>query len=383
MKPSSSGNWRWWLPALPLLAVLSPGWVAAQAPPSASPPASKQPQDKPQPPAPAGAQTYRSVKNFSACPWPMASPWWVRGSSARRPAGGRAARTSTRGCASSWWDFDHIIVQKPDGGVERVIILGEKAAYVPPATPTPAGAAPASGHIELKTTRRGTQHAVQISWRAPVGSGCRGNCWWTPGRTSWSCPIPLLAMLGIDAGEGLRPSEMQTANAARCRHASVACQRSGWGKPGRECPGGLPGGWNVGHQRSARDEETSRFTLTIDDKGNRSTLRRQGWWRPGRCPCRARVRDPPPNPPGWRDKQPRSGWRRAGAGDGAAAAWGGSTPGHPRGDAVRSKRSGLSRMRSSPIPAGRRSTGSPHPSRPPPTSGGRRSGSGPGRGWRC
>ena len=61
MKPSSPGIWRLhgWVLALPLLSVLSPGWLAAQAPPGELPPASNRnpPPVRPQPTTATGAQT--------------------------------------------------------------------------------------------------------------------------------------------------------------------------------------------------------------------------------------------------------------------------------------------------------------------------------------
>ena len=64
--------------------------------------------------------------------------------------------------------FDHVIVQKPGGGVERVIILGEKAAAAPPA-PEAAQAEPAEGdtapaaEIVVESQRKGTSHALNLS----------------------------------------------------------------------------------------------------------------------------------------------------------------------------------------------------------------------------
>ena len=300
MKPSFPGTWRWrcWVPALPLLAVLSPDWLAAQAPPGEPPPARKPPLARPQPTTAAGAQTPQPP---GAAGTQTPQPPTTAGAQTRVSVGEELKRLSAahgftlvgagaiaeeaRGRASGeelyprerklLEDFDHIIVQKPDGGVERVIILGEKTAYVPPPTPTPAAGANASGHIELKTTRRGTQHAVQISLEGAGGKRVTRELLVDTGADFVVLPASLLSMLGID-GEGLRPSEMQTAN----------------GKVQARI-GSLPAVWlgqsRVENVRAAFLEDQmlgnsgllgmsvlSRFTLTIDDKGNRLTLDAKG-----------------------------------------------------------------------------------------------------------
>lgn len=48
-------------------------------------------------------------------------------------------------------EFDHIILQKPDGSVEQVLILGRKSPWVPPP----------SNDIVLATTRMGKHHLVE------------------------------------------------------------------------------------------------------------------------------------------------------------------------------------------------------------------------------
>lgn len=295
MKPSSPATWRWrcWVPTLPLLAVLSPGWLAAQAPPGEPPPARKPPPARPQPPTAAGAQTRvpvgEELKRLSAAHGFTLVGAGAIAEEARGRASGEELYPRLRKLLV---DFDHIIVQKPDGGVERVIILGEKTAYVPPPAPTPAGGASASGHIELKTTRRGTQHAVQISLEGAGGKRVTRELLVDTGADFVVLPASLLSMLGID-GEGLRPSEMQTAN----------------GKVQARI-GSLPAVWlgqsRVENVRAAFLEDQmlgnsgllgmsvlSRFTLTIDDKGNRLTLDAKGGGQGG-APAGAVPGAPPP-----------------------------------------------------------------------------------------
>ena len=310
MKPSSSGNWRWWLLALPLLAVLSPGWVAAQAPPSESPPARKQPLDKPQPPAPAGAQSRvpvgEELQRLSTAHGFTLVGAGAIGEEARGRASGEELYPRLRKLLV---DYDHIIVQKPDGGVERVIILGEKAAYVPPATSTPAGGAPASGHIELKTTRRGTQHAVQISLEGAGGKRVSRELLVDTGADFVVLPDSLLAMLGID-GEGLRPSEMQTANGkVQARIGSLPAIWLGQNRVENVRVAFLEDGM-LGTSGLLGMSILSRFTLTIDDKGNRLTLDAKGGGGQGGAPA-----GPGPGPAA----QPPGVEGQATAGQGGAA----------------------------------------------------------------
>ncbi len=117
-------------------------------------------------------------------------------------------------------DFDHIIVQGPQGKIDKVIIMGEKALKPPPPPPTPApatsaapspGASPPISHIELKTTRRGTQHAIQVSLEGEGGKKVTRELVLDTGADFVVLPSSLLSALGIPAA-GLQPSEMQTAN---------------------------------------------------------------------------------------------------------------------------------------------------------------------------
>ncbi|NCA90229.1 MAG: hypothetical protein EOM92_15370 [Gammaproteobacteria bacterium] len=308
MKPSSPGIWRLhgWVLALPLLSVLSPGWLAAQAPPGELPPASNRnpPPVRPQPTTATGAQTPQPTTTAGVQTRVPVGEELKRLSAAHgfTLVGAGAIAEEARGRASGeelyprlrklLVDFDHIIVQKPDGGVERVIILGEKAAYVPPPTPTPAGGAPASGHIELKTTRRGTQHAVQISLEGAGGKRMTRELLVDTGADFVVLPASLLSQLGID-GEGLRPSEMQTANGkVQARIASLPAVWLGQSRIENVRAAFLEDQM-LGNSGLLGMSVLSRFTLTIDDKGNRLTLDAKGGGQGG-APAGAGPVAPPP-----------------------------------------------------------------------------------------
>jgi clan AA aspartic protease (TIGR02281 family) len=112
--------------------------------------------------------------------------------------------------------FDHIIVQSPQGGVERVLILGEKVAYTPPpppaAAPTrPAGPGPAAGEIVLETQRIGASHAVTATLEGEGGKRVQRVLLVDTGADYLVLPSSLIGQLGI-LPEGLRQQQVQTAN---------------------------------------------------------------------------------------------------------------------------------------------------------------------------
>lgn len=117
-------------------------------------------------------------------------------------------------------DFDHIIIQKPGGGVERVIILGEKAAYTPP-QPALAESEPgdgedaeegaAEGEIVLETRRQGSSHAVILSIEGVRGKRVQRVLLLDTGADYVVLPASLVPQLGI-APNSLHTQMVQTAN---------------------------------------------------------------------------------------------------------------------------------------------------------------------------
>lgn len=112
--------------------------------------------------------------------------------------------------------FDHVIVQKPDGGVERVIILGEKAAAAPPpppaahAEPEEDEAAPAA-EIIVESQRKGTSHALNLSLEGENGKRVERPLLLDTGADYVVLPASLIAPLGINP-QALRRQSVQTAN---------------------------------------------------------------------------------------------------------------------------------------------------------------------------
>lgn len=115
--------------------------------------------------------------------------------------------------------FDHVIVQGPQG-VERVLILGPKAAYVPPppaaAPAPPAGQAPADAQtknadIVLQSQRKGSSHALNLTLEGANGQRVQRTLLLDTGADFVVLPTSLIAPLGI-APNTLHAQRVQTAN---------------------------------------------------------------------------------------------------------------------------------------------------------------------------
>ncbi|HYN77283.1 MAG TPA: retropepsin-like aspartic protease, partial [Lamprocystis sp. (in: g-proteobacteria)] len=112
--------------------------------------------------------------------------------------------------------FDHVIVQSPKGGVERVLILGEKAPYVPPALPVAApnpATEPAGtpGEVVLETQRIGASRAVTLTLEGESGRRVQRVLLVDTGADYVVLPTSVIAQLGI-APQDLQQRQVQTAN---------------------------------------------------------------------------------------------------------------------------------------------------------------------------
>jgi clan AA aspartic protease (TIGR02281 family) len=121
--------------------------------------------------------------------------------------------------------FDHVIVQDGAGGVERIIILGEKVAVVAPPfdiedvgsgfppdeseEPTPDESADAP--IVLPTQRQGTSHALQLTLEGPGGQRIQRVLLIDTGSDHVVLPSSLIGPLGISPND-LSMQTVQTAN---------------------------------------------------------------------------------------------------------------------------------------------------------------------------
>lgn len=185
--------------------------------------------------------------------------------------------------------FDHIILQRPGGGIERVIVLGKAMpGAAPPRTVVqieepgadgdmpggPDSGEPDSAQIELPTMRSGNQHSVLVSLETAKGERVERALLIDTGADTLVLPASLIAALGI-AEDGLRARQVQTAN------GQVQARI-----------GSLPGLW-LGQQRVGQVEVAfldddklggngllgmnvlGRYQMTIDDEHDRLTLIRR------------------------------------------------------------------------------------------------------------
>lgn len=171
-------------------------------------------------------------------------------------------------------NFDHVIVQSSEGGVDRVIVLGEKVPFEPPPPPDPGDrpdAAAGGVDIVLETERRGTQHVVRVALEGVDGAKAEHELHLDTGADFLVLPQSLLSKLGIDT-KALSERDMQTANGRVKARIGI-----------------LPALW-LGENRVAGVETAfveddklggngllgmsvvRRFKLTIDDDKNRITL---------------------------------------------------------------------------------------------------------------
>lgn len=97
-------------------------------------------------------------------------------------------------------DYNYILLRKPNGRVERLIISSRKRA-IP--TPTPRGT--------VTTRRRGRHHIVEAVIRGPNGSAVTTGLMVDTGASTVVLPSSMIAKLGF-ARNQLRKARMKTAN---------------------------------------------------------------------------------------------------------------------------------------------------------------------------
>lgn len=117
-------------------------------------------------------------------------------------------------------DFDHIIIQDQSGGIERVIILGEKSDYVPPPLVVQEDAgggegnsaeSPGGEEIILPTQRKGSSHIVTLGLEGPNKQRIEEAMLIDTGADRIVLPVSLLSALGMGQGS-LKEQKVQTAN---------------------------------------------------------------------------------------------------------------------------------------------------------------------------
>ena len=176
--------------------------------------------------------------------------------------------------------FDHIIVQSPGGGVERVLILGVKTHYTPPppaARKTPpqeaADATPANptSEIVLDTRRVGASHTVSLTLEGESGRRVQRSLLVDTGADYVVLPNSLIPQLGLSPNQ-LRSQQVQTANGNV--DASLGTLPAVWLKEQRVT--GVAVAFiddrRLGGNALLGMSLLSRFKLTIEDEQNRLRL---------------------------------------------------------------------------------------------------------------
>ncbi|UHD17675.1 retropepsin-like aspartic protease family protein [Thiocapsa bogorovii] len=180
--------------------------------------------------------------------------------------------------------FDHVLVQTENGGVDRIIILGEKVAVVAPpliienqGSGFPSDASPdgeddqPGDSIVLPTQRQGTSHTVNLSIEGPNGQRVQRVLLIDTGSDHVVLPASLIGPLGISPND-LRMQSVQTANGTV--DARLGTLSGVW-----------LGGTRVEGVSAAFIDDTrlggnallgmsllGRFRVTIDDEQNQLTL---------------------------------------------------------------------------------------------------------------
>jgi len=178
--------------------------------------------------------------------------------------------------------FDHVIVQTPDGGVERVLILGEKTAVAPPAPDTAQGQEqPAEGEqgtegtpgaeIVVETQRKGTSHALMLSLEGESGKRVQRPLLLDTGADYVVLPASLLGPLGIRPSS-LRRQPVQTANGTvEAQLGTLTAIWFGSQKVARVATAFIDDS-RLGGNALLGMSVLGRFRVTIDDANNRVVL---------------------------------------------------------------------------------------------------------------
>lgn len=178
-------------------------------------------------------------------------------------------------------NFDYIIVQARGGGVERVIILGEKAAYTPPqmvetggGEETPAEEAPpaqSGKEIVLVTERKGAAHMVSLALEGANRQRVPHDMLIDTGADQVVLPASLIGTLGLSA-KTLQSQTVQTANGAV--DARIGVIPALWIGELRipDVGAAFIDDRKLGGSALLGMSVLGRFRMTIDDDKNRLTL---------------------------------------------------------------------------------------------------------------
>ena len=107
--------------------------------------------------------------------------------------------------------LNYILIQNPDGSIQRLIVLGEKPTLPAPPVSIQSKLQPLTETIQIQTQRRGAQHAVEVSLEGMGGKRVPRTLLIDTGADAVVLPDSLRTLLGIP-DHTLRKRVMQTAN---------------------------------------------------------------------------------------------------------------------------------------------------------------------------
>lgn len=175
--------------------------------------------------------------------------------------------------------FDHVIVQRPDGSVERVIIVGEKTAVAAPPPETDLGEeattegveATPTAEIVVETRRKGTSHSLTLGLEGDNGRRIEQPLLLDTGADFVVLPVSLLSPLGIRP-ETLRRQSVQTANGAV--EAQLGTLTAVWfgDKKVSQVATAFIEDSRLGGNALLGMSVLRRFRVTLDDANNRVVL---------------------------------------------------------------------------------------------------------------
>ncbi len=159
-------------------------------------------------------------------------------------------------------DHNYMLVRKPGGGVETVLIMGRKSKVVPP-----------PDEIDIETSRRGAHHIVIGVLTGPDGAQVTVRMIVDTGASTIVLPSSLIARLGFDP-DALADGVMETANRrVRGKKAVLASAEIGQAVE-RDVAVTFIDDSRLGGAMLLGMSFLGRYRLTIDDAENRITLGR-------------------------------------------------------------------------------------------------------------
>ncbi len=159
-------------------------------------------------------------------------------------------------------DYSYMLVQKPGGGVESVMIMGRKRRVVP---------APES--IDIETSRRGAHHVVIGDLTGRDGASVTVPMIVDTGASTIVLPWSLIERLGFEA-EALEDGMMETANRRVPGKKAVLASVEIGAAVEHDVPVAFIDDSRLGGTMLLGMSFLGRYRLTIDDADNRITLSR-------------------------------------------------------------------------------------------------------------